>query len=91
MFCRKNSGLTIIKQDKNDFYRSYRGQSPALVFLDAIHTYDETKKDIQWAKSVGASIICGHDYGPEWLGVVKAVDEAGGATKIQGTLWRLDV
>src|SRR5262245_19287707 len=49
-----------LKMDKNYFYATYRGPAPSLVFLDAIHTYAETKKDIEWARSVGAGIICGH-------------------------------
>lgn len=88
-FTRENSNLKIVKQDKNEFYNDYKGPPPALVFLDAIHTYDETRKDIEWALSVGASIICGHDYSRDWPGVVKAVDEAGGPADMRGTLWRL--
>lgn len=88
-FAGEAAGLTIQRQDKNEFYQSYLGPPPALVFLDAIHTYGETRKDIEWARSVGASIICGHDYGGEWPGVVRAVEEAGGAEEVCGTLWRL--
>jgi len=45
---------------------------------------------VKWAKSVEAKIICGHDYTPDFPGVIQAVDEAGGASKICGTLWRLN-
>src|SRR5438132_516812 len=33
------------RMDKNPFYATYDGPSPALVFLDADHTYEETNKD----------------------------------------------
>lgn len=89
-FAGDDSGLEIVRADKNEFYSSYRGMPPALVFLDADHSYEETLKDIRWAQSAGAMIICGHDYGPRWPGVAQAVDEAGGAKKICGTLWRLN-
>jgi hypothetical protein len=89
-FAGENSGLEVIRADKNEFYRTYKGPAPALVFLDAVHSYEETRKDIEWAKASGARIICGHDYVSDWPGVVKAVDEAGGARKVSGSLWRLN-
>jgi hypothetical protein len=76
--------------DKNDFYLSYTGMSPALVFFDAVHTYPEVRADIDWALKVGAVVICGHDYDRhECPGVVDAVDESGGPKELVGTLWVL--
>lgn len=86
-----DSDLDIIRADKNDFYKTYSGPPPALVFLDADHSYAETHKDIEWARSSRAKIICGHDYTPDFPGVMQAVNEAGGASMICGTLWRLSV
>jgi cephalosporin hydroxylase len=42
----KSFNLEILQLDKNDFYLTYKGKSPSLVFLDAIHSYAETKADI---------------------------------------------
>jgi hypothetical protein len=78
-----------IRMDKNEFYRVYQGPSPAMVFLDAWHDYDETKKDIEWAKRVGARIISGHDYCDEFPGVKQIVDEYGGPKELAGTVWIL--
>jgi len=79
-----------INLEKNEFYRTYREGAPALVFLDAIHTYGETKADILWAEHVNATIICGHDYHEEnYPGVVRAVDESGGPKELVETLWVL--
>ncbi len=78
-----------IRMDKNEFYRTYRGHAPAMVFLDACHDYDETKKDIEWAKRVGANIISGHDYCDEFAGVKQIVDEMGGPRELAGTVWVL--
>lgn len=75
-----------ITQNKAVFYESYRGPAPALVFLDAIHTYEETRKDIAWAKSVQAKTICLHDYSSKHPGVVQAVDEAGGPRQLVESL-----
>lgn len=78
-----------VRMSKEDFYSSYHGPSPALVFLDAWHTYEETKKDIQWALRVGARLIAGHDYGDLFPGVVQAVEEFGGLCQLSGSVWVL--
>jgi hypothetical protein len=78
-----------IRMDKNLFYARYRGPAPSLVFLDAIHYYEETKKDIEWAKSVGAAIIAGHDYADEFPGVKQIVHEHGGPKELGGSVFLL--
>jgi hypothetical protein len=78
-----------LRMDKAEFYRTYDDRAPALVFLDAVHTYQETKADIQWARCVAASIVCGHDYCERFPGVVQAVDEFGGPAQLRGSLWVL--
>ena len=81
--------VELKSMDKNEFYQVYDGPTPSMVFLDAVHDYPETKKDIAWAKAVGAQIICGHDYSEDFKGVIKAVEEAGGASEHHGSFWRL--
>jgi len=78
-----------VKMDKNEFFASYQGAAPAMVFLDAVHDYEETMKDIQWARSAGTHIIAGHDYCDEFPGVKQAVDESGGPRELAGTVWVL--
>jgi hypothetical protein len=78
-----------VRMDKNAFFDSYRGPTPSLVFLDAIHDYPETKKDIEWAKRSGAKIIAGHDYCDQFPGVKQIVDECGGPKALGGTVWVL--
>jgi hypothetical protein len=81
--------VTLCEMDKETFYSTYRGVAPGLVFLDANHGYESTKNDLAWALGIGASIVCGHDYSPKFPGVVKAVDEAGGARRMVGALFEL--
>ena len=81
--------VQAVDQDKNEFFASYCGPAPSLVFLDAIHDYPETSKDIAWAKTVGAAVIAGHDYSDVFPGVVQAVDEAGGPRRLCRSLWAL--
>jgi hypothetical protein len=80
--------VDLVDMDKDAFYESYRGPSPSLVFLDANHTYEETRKDIEWARRIGAKIIAGHDYF-EVFGVVRAVEEAGGRCAGASGVWVL--
>lgn len=48
------------------------------VFIDADHAYLMVKADIDaWMPKVHAGgILCGHDYGEKWPGVVRAVNDA---------------
>lgn len=78
--------VTLVVADKNQFYAGYVGEAPALVFLDAAHSYEETRKDIEWAQSLRCPLIAGHDYSDEFPGVQTAVDEAG-APEVRGTIW----
>jgi predicted O-methyltransferase YrrM len=47
------------------------------VYIDANHTYESVKRDIELALSIlkPNGIIAGHDYYNEFTGVIKAVDE----------------
>jgi hypothetical protein len=78
-----------LNMDKALFYATYRGPSPSLVFLDATHSYEETKKDIDWARSVGAALIAGHDYSEKFPGVKQIVDEYGGPRETGATVFLL--
>jgi hypothetical protein len=78
-----------LRMDKNEFYRTYSGPAPSLVFLDAVHDYVETKKDIEWARLAGAKIIAGHDYCDEFPGVKEIVDELGGPRELCASVWVL--
>ena len=70
------------------FRTAYDGPPPALVFLDADHSYAAVRDEIAWAKLVGAAQIAGHDYGNPRFGVTRAVDEAfTGGIAVSGTLW----
>lgn len=79
-----------VVMDKNLYFEAYEGPAPALVFMDAGHTYEETKRDLEFAKKVRAQVICGHDYNAaDWPGVVQAVNEFGGPRRLEGSLWVL--
>ena len=86
----RRHSVVQLRADKTSFYSDYDGLPPGLFFCDADHSYEATLADLQWARSVKARIICGHDYLPEVRpGVVRAVDEMGGPSELRGTLFVL--
>jgi hypothetical protein len=70
------------------FYKTYKGERPAMVFIDAGHSYEAVKEDIAWAEQADIPLIVGHDYNELWPGVKRAVDEAFGAEiRVRGSVW----
>lgn len=85
-------GVEQVYLDKERFFETYVGPPPAVVFLDADHSYTETRKDIDWALSIGASVVCGDDYSPtSFPGVVAAVADFGGPSYVIDELFVIDV
>jgi hypothetical protein len=78
----------IFDGTNSDFYDSYNGQRPSMIFIDAGHTYEEVIVDIKWAINSSIPIISGHDYSDSFPGVRKAVDECfGQEKKVVESLW----
>ena len=82
----RDHNVRLVRADKAAFYASYAGPPAALVFLDADHSYEQTAADIAWARRADAGVVCLHDYRPEFPGVVRAVDEAGGPRNLVDSL-----
>ena len=60
----------------NDAAKNYSDKSFDVVFIDAGHTYEEVKEDINTWLPKAKMILCGHDYlSGTWMEVIKAVDE----------------
>jgi hypothetical protein len=82
--------VRVLAMSAAAFFAGYRGEAPALAFIDGDHAYAAVAADIRGAKAIGARLICGHDYDPvRFAGVARAVDEAGGPRRLVGTLWHL--
>jgi len=83
--------VELCSQSSEGFRGGYAGPVPAMVFLDADHSYAAVRDEIAWAKRLGISIIAGHDYGNARFGVTRAVDEAfekgGGSLTVHGMVW----
>jgi len=61
----------------NEAVGLFKDESLDAVFIDADHSYEAVKLDIQnWMPKVRkGGILAGHDYNSAWMGVVRAVDE----------------
>lgn len=87
-YCIQHCNTSIFEGSNKSFYDKYSGETPSMVFIDAEHTYEGVKIDIEWAKKMRIPIISGHDYYPSHPGVMRAVDEAfGGKIKVKGSVW----
>jgi hypothetical protein len=79
---------TLFEGLSTEFFATYKGSAPAMIFIDASHIYEHVLADINWAKQAGVPIIAGHDYSRFWPGVRRAVEESFGTDfKVSGTLW----
>jgi glycosyltransferase involved in cell wall biosynthesis len=75
--------LIVNRNESVEAARRYKDGEFDMVFIDATHTHDEVKADIEAWLPKTKKLICGHDYSPQWPEVIKAVD---GTLKIDGTI-----
>jgi len=79
-----------VRADKDEWFKRYDGEAPALVFCDADHLYEPNcQRTLSSPSGVGAQIICGHDAAPQHPGTMQAVDEHGGYRALKGSVWAL--
>lgn len=85
-----NGSIRAIKGHSLDVADQIQANSQQvdLVFIDAGHTYEEVKADIEaWLPIVKQNgVLCGHDYCDAFPGVIQAVSERfGGEVKLVGS------
>lgn len=76
--------LVVMRMDSFEASKKFKG-SADMVFIDAGHTYEEVKADIEAWLPKTKKLICGHDY--NWEGVNKAVNELLGEIRTVGSIW----
>lgn len=75
-YCRQHCRTRIFEGTARQFYDTYDGPTPSMVFIDGDHSYAAVRDDIDWACRRGVPVIVGHDYNPRLHQVVvRAVDE----------------
>lgn len=63
-----------------------------LVFIDATHHYPAVITDVRawWPRLKWGGVLLGHDYRPEFPGLVRAVDELfGKPDSVAGSVWKV--
>lgn len=84
----QTGAVELEEKDSKSFRAEYQGAIPCLIFLDADHSYQAVKDEIAWAKNLGVTVICGHDYGNPHFGVTQAVDESfPDGVEVKGMVW----
>jgi hypothetical protein len=64
-----------IYNDKGSDDKLDRDIMPDVVYIDACHTYENTKADLLAWKDIPKKFLCGHDFENRFKGVKKAVRE----------------
>jgi predicted O-methyltransferase YrrM len=69
--------ITLIRKTSDDAIEELKNTMVDFVYIDGLHTYDQVKKDIlNYSKLINKTgYIGGHDYHPNWDGVVKAINK----------------
>jgi hypothetical protein len=73
----KNSSVRIYRGAGEHFLSLIPDEYLDFIYIDSNHCYEDTKKEIELSKRkvrIGG-FICGHDYTPQFPGVIEAVDE----------------
>jgi|TARA_B100000035_G_C21001148_1_gene554985 cephalosporin hydroxylase len=84
---RHFDNITLHKDFSYNIADKFKNGSYDFLYIDASHEYEDVLKDINLflPKLKSNGIIAGHDYIPEWSGLMKAVDETVG--KPDRTFW----
>lgn len=69
--------IHVVRKDSVEASKCFPEEFFDIVYIDASHDYKSVKEDIlHWMPKVKyGGVICGDDYSPRWLGVIRAVDE----------------
>ncbi len=81
--------LEVMKMTSEEARKKVGDKKFKAVFIDALHTEEGVKKDIELWKDSATHILMGHDYCKEWPGVMRGVDAAMGRKPdfIEGSIW----
>lgn len=69
--------ITPLRMSSERASQHFKDGSLDFIFIDAAHDYENVKKDIEawYPKLKVGGVIAGHDFHPDWPGVMKAVEE----------------
>ncbi len=79
--------VRLIKNRSVEAAKLFLPRSVEMVFIDADHSYESVKADIEAWKNVPSKMFCGHDYDTGWKGVKEAVDEVFPSVERIDSIW----
>lgn len=83
--------LKVLRGDSLEIVKSFNGNRADMLFIDADHSYEGCKADIEAWLPKCQKYICGHDYSDAFPGVVKAVNEKFKNVNVTGSLWSVEL
>jgi hypothetical protein len=81
------TNLTVHCADTQASAEDFPDGSFDLVFIDAEHTYEGVRRDIEAWQPKARIMLAGHDYCSQWPDVQRAVNESVGKVQVEGTIW----
>jgi hypothetical protein len=83
-YTKKYNNFNLIRKSSSDASKDFEDESVDIVFIDANHSYESVKNDIDlWLPKVKrGGVLYGHDYSIGFFGVVQAVNEKLGTDNI---------
>jgi hypothetical protein len=83
-YTKKYSNFQLIRKPSFDAVNHFEDESIDIVFIDANHSYESVKNDIDlWLPKVKTGgVLSGHDYSIGFFGVIQAVNEKLGTDNI---------
>jgi hypothetical protein len=79
--------LEVIKASSEEASVLLKDRTFDLIFIDAEHTYESVKKDIELWKNKANIVIAGHDYCDVWPAVKKAVNDCFPQVEVSDSIW----
>lgn len=89
--CGVSNYIDPMKMTSEQASKCFPDESLDFVFLDADHSYQAVKKDIElWLPKVKVGgVLAGHDFCVAWPGVIQAVDESFTEFEKIKTVWKV--
>lgn len=91
---KSHKNISHIMKISDDACFDIKDNSVDFVYIDGMHTYEQVKKDIinYLPKIKKGGFIGGHDYHPNWQGVMDAINELLEVEKVFGdTSWIVNI
>lgn len=88
---KNHKNISLVQKTSDDAVNDFTDESFDFIYIDGIHQYENVLRDIKnyLPKVKKGGVIGGHDLGPTWVGIEKAVNEIfGGPDKVfKDTSW----